>query len=91
MFGGICRETQEFFMVPVPNRNARTLLSVIKQKILPGTTIISDCWKSYHCLGDKGYKHLTVNHSITFKDKVTGAHTNKVRFVGVVVVIELGS
>ena len=54
VFGGICRETQEFFVVPVPERNRETLLRVIKDNIYEGTTIISDCWKSYNCLGLRG-------------------------------------
>ena len=37
---------------------------------------MSDCWKSYKCLKDEGYVHLTANHSITFSDNETGAHTN---------------
>jgi len=45
VFGGYERETGNCFMVPVENRNAATLLAVIKEWIKPGTTIISDCWK----------------------------------------------
>ena len=82
VFGVICRETGEFFMVPVQDRTKKTLLKIIKERILPGTTIISDCWKSYDCLGDEGFQHLSVNHSLTFKDPITGAHTNKVKRVG---------
>ena len=78
VFGGICRETGDFFMVPVPRRDKKTLLRIIKRYILPGTTIISDCWKAYDCLNDEGFIHLKVNHSITFKDSETGAHTNRV-------------
>ena len=82
VFGGICRETNEFFMVPVENRKQSTLLKIIKERIRPGTTIISDCWKSYDCLKNKGFTHLQVNHSLTFKDPITGAHTNKVTYKG---------
>lgn len=44
-----------------------TLLPLIKEWILPETTIMSDCWKPYDILGEEGYHHLRVNHSITFK------------------------
>ena len=68
MFGGICRETREVFVVPVPTRDRDTLLGVIKEKILPGTTVISDCWKAYDCLEAEGNKHYKVNHSVNFVD-----------------------
>lgn len=66
VFGGVCRQTRQCFMVPVEQKNSTTLLNIIKNHILPGTAIISDCWKTYSCLEDEGYKHLTVNHSINF-------------------------
>ena len=78
VFGGICRDTREFFMVPVDKRDSHTLLKCIKDYIEPGSTIISDCWKAYDCLGKEGYNHLTVNHSVNFVDPVTGAHTNTI-------------
>jgi hypothetical protein len=59
-------------------RDRVTLIPIIKDWILPGTTIISDCWKPYDSLGDEGYQHLKVNHSITFKDPETGACTNSI-------------
>ena len=82
VFGGICRETGEFFLVPVKNRTKRTLLALIKKRIHPGSIIISDCWKSYDCLKSEKFQHLQVNHSLTFVDEVTGAHTNKVTIGG---------
>lgn len=45
VFGGIERESGRCFLVPVEDRSAETLVGVIKEWILPGTTIISDCWK----------------------------------------------
>lgn len=78
VFGGIERETGQCFMVPVGRRDRNTLLPIIKEWILPGTTIMSDCWKAYDCLKDEGYQHLKVNHSLTFVDPETGACTNKI-------------
>lgn len=81
VFGGICRETREFFFVPVAERNSETLLAVIKEYIHEGSTIISDCWKAYQCLEKEGYRHMTVNHSLNFVDPSTGAHTNTIERV----------
>ena len=50
VFGGICRQDWKCFLVTVPNREKETLLPLIKDRIAPGTTIMSDCWKSYDCL-----------------------------------------
>lgn len=41
VFGGFERETGRVFMVPVEKRDAQTLVGIIKEWILPGTTIIS--------------------------------------------------
>ena len=77
VFGGREKlDKSKVFMVPVDDRKAKTLLPIIKQWIKKGSIIHSDCWKSYSKLGSSGYKHLTVNHSITFKDKTSGACTN---------------
>jgi transposase-like protein len=78
VFGGIERDTRNFFIVPVPDRTANTLLEIIKEWIHPGTTIISDCWSSYNRLGMQGFQHLTVNHSLNFVDPVTRTHTQNI-------------
>ena len=70
VLGGICRETGECFMRIVKNRSKVTLLSIIKEYVLPKTTIITDCYVSYHDLQNlegMKYMHYTVNHSDTFK------------------------
>lgn len=78
VFGGVERDTGRIFMVPVKKRSANYLVPIIQHFILPGTTIVSDCWKAYGGLSSMGFDHLTVNHSISFKDPVTGEHTNTI-------------
>lgn len=78
VFGGFCRNTRSCFVVPVQNRNRETLLAIIKDRIEPGSIVISDCWKAYDCLESEGFRHLTVNHSLNFVDPDTGAHTNTI-------------
>ncbi|KYN34971.1 hypothetical protein ALC56_10698 [Trachymyrmex septentrionalis] len=41
------------------------------KRILSGSTIISDCWKSYNCLDNEDFQYLT-NHSYNFVDPDTG-------------------
>ncbi|GFT08100.1 DDE_Tnp_IS1595 domain-containing protein [Nephila pilipes] len=58
VFGGVERGSGKLFLVAVHVRTKETLLSLIKEWIKPGTTIYSDCWKSYDCLADEDYEHL---------------------------------
>ena len=78
VFGGVERGSNKSFFRVVENRGKDVLLAIIKEFIVPGTTIISDCWKAYDCLEDEGFHHLTVNHSLSFKYPETGAHTNTI-------------
>lgn len=78
VFGGIERDSKKCFLVPVSDRGKDTLLKVIKEWVLPGTTIMSDCWKSYDCLTDEGFQQETVNHSKNFVDLDTDAHTQNI-------------
>ncbi|GFR00233.1 DDE_Tnp_IS1595 domain-containing protein [Trichonephila clavata] len=58
VFGEVERETGACFMKVVADRTTDSLLSVINEYILPGSIIISDCWKSYDCLSNEGFVHL---------------------------------
>ena len=77
VFGGIEEKSRKSFLVPVEKRDRNTLIPIIEQWIKPGTTIISDFWKPYDILGEIGYEHLKVNHSIQFVND-DGDHTNKI-------------
>jgi len=50
VFGGVERETGKCFLVPVENRNAKTLITLITKWIKKGSIIISDCWKAYNSI-----------------------------------------
>ena len=65
-------------MVEVANRSAATLLPNIQQFVMPGTTVISDEWRSCSRIPTLGTSHQTVNHSINFVDPTTGAHTQTI-------------
>ena len=82
VFGGIERETKNCFLTSVEDRSADTLVPIIKQHVLPGTIIISDCWKAYSRLTEEGYVHQTVNHSKEFVNRETGAHINTIESTG---------
>ena len=75
---GIDSTTKEVFLTCVEQRNANTLLPIIRAKIAPGTTIVSDLWAAYNTLGNSVYIYLTVNHSINFVDPITYANTQRV-------------
>ena len=51
---------------------------MILRHVLPGTTVVTDCWRGYNSLDSLGYTHMKVNHSQCFKDDETGACTNTV-------------
>jgi len=46
VFSGFERGSRRTFLVLVPTRDSDTLLTVIKQWIRPGTTVMSDCWRA---------------------------------------------
>jgi hypothetical protein len=79
--GGVERTPErKFFAVRVPDRSAATLIDVIDRFVLPGSILYSDCWGGYNTqqLEALGITHLTVNHSLHYKDPVTGVHTNTI-------------
>ena len=75
---GFCRINEERVksMVAhvVVSRTIEDLVPMIAEATTASAKITTDCWKAY--VFDAQRNHQTVNHSKTFKDEDTGAHTN---------------
>jgi hypothetical protein len=59
-----------------PERTIGTLMTVLRDWIEPGTTVITDCWLAYRDMGTPVYAHQTLNHIIGFIGVHTGAQRN---------------
>lgn len=71
ILGGIDDLTGEIFLEIIPPDKGRTkevFADILSRNIAPGTTIITDCHKSYNCITElpHGWTHRTVNHSQTY-------------------------
>ena len=80
VLGGVERTPERnLFLVVVPDRCENTLMHVLIKHIAPGSIVHTDLWKAYHQLQPiLGVSHLTVNHSLHFKDPITGVHSNTI-------------
>lgn len=67
------------FFIPVETRDENTLLNIIASHVLPGSIVYSDLWRGYFNLTERtGLIHMTVNHSLYFRDPNTGVNTNMI-------------
>ena len=58
---------------------ASTLLPIMEQVCIPGSIIHSDQWKAYRSTNQRfRFAHQTVNHTESFVDPITGAHTQNI-------------
>ncbi|KAG0417725.1 hypothetical protein EQH57_0904 [Dictyocoela roeselum] len=75
VFGGVEVGTNRCFFYEVNDRSKNTLQPLIDLNIKKGTNIVSDMWRSYIGLDEKGYRHYTVNHKYNYVNPKTGKHT----------------
>jgi ISXO2-like transposase domain len=80
ILGGVERTSEKrIFLKQVSDRSAKTLLDILAQHIRPGSVVMTDLWRGYIGMAEAlGVEHVTVNHSIQFKDPKTGACTNTI-------------
>lgn len=63
---GILKRGGKVYTQVISNAKAKTLVPIIKQKVVPDSIVYSDTFKSYNSLHVEGYHHVRVNHSETF-------------------------
>ena len=61
----------------VPNQRRASLVPVVQEKVLPGTTINTDSLHSYKNLGECGYTHKFVDHRVEYVGR-DGATVNSI-------------
>jgi len=59
---GILKRNGFVYTQIVPDVSARTLKTIIKQRVRNGSIIYSDSWKSYNGLVFYGYEHIRISH-----------------------------
>ena len=75
VFGVLCRNGYVWAEL-VPNVEADTLLSLIRNRVKQGSVVYSDTWKGYTGVASGGYVHRLVEHGKgEFSDK-RGSHIN---------------
>ena len=77
---GIVERTpkRNIILLIVPDRKAETSVAILKKHVHSNSRIYYDCWRGYFTLSQRFAEHGTVNHSICFKDYITGMHTNTI-------------
>jgi transposase len=74
VFGILCRNGQVWAEI-VPNVEADTLLPLLKQRVVTGTIVCSDTFRSYTGVAAKGYVHRFVKHE---KQEYSDRHGNHI-------------
>src|SRR4030043_804883 len=75
VFGILCRNGQVWAEI-VPNVEADTLLPLLKQRVITGTIVCSDTFKSYTGVAARGYVHRLVKHEKQEYSDGKGNHIN---------------
>ena len=59
----------KFYPKIIPDASSKTLIPIIRDKVIPDSIVYSDCWKAYNALDVSEFKHMRINHSKEFAHK----------------------
>src|SRR3989338_10951689 len=63
---GILKRGGKVYAQVIENAKAKTLMPIIKERIVPDSIVYSDTFRSYNSLHVEGYHHVRINHSQAF-------------------------
>lgn len=63
---GILKRGGKVYAQVISNAKAKTLMPIIRERVVPDSIVYSDTFKSYNSLHVEGYHHVRVNHTETF-------------------------
>ena len=66
---GLLKRGGRVYTKVIPDAGSKTLMPIIKRKVVPDSIVYSDGWKGYNALDISDFKHFRINHSKLFADK----------------------
>ncbi len=66
---GLLKRGGRVYTKIIPDARSKTLMPIIKRKVVPDSIVYSDSWKGYNALDVSDFKHFRINHSKLFADK----------------------
>ncbi len=66
---GLLKRGGKVYTKIIPDASSKTLLPIIRDKVIPDSIVYSDCWRAYNALDISEFKHMRINHSKEFVHK----------------------
>lgn len=63
---GILKRGGKVYAQVITDAKAKTIMPIIKERVLPDSIVYSDTFRSYNSLNVEGYHHVRINHGKTF-------------------------
>lgn len=70
VMGGMDKRTKDSFFTVIDRNTRQDFFNAIREWVLPGSVLISECWKSYNCYSDEEFIHLCTTKNLTLKNSV---------------------
>ena len=65
---GLLKRGGRVYTKIIIDASSKTLIPIIKRKVVPDSIVYWDCWKAYNVLDVSDFKHFRINHSKLFAD-----------------------